>query len=71
MDVISTPVTPKPADSQRQEEMGRSLPFTLSLGLSPMLLLLAQLWAGASMVMGVLCKERWVCKCWCCKTALT
>ena len=34
MDVISTPVTPKPADSGRQEEMGKSLPFARSPGLS-------------------------------------
>lgn len=61
--MISTPVTPKPADSWRQE-MGKPLPFALPPGLMSTLLLLAQPWAGASTVMGGLCaEERWVWKC--------
>lgn len=47
MALISTPVTPRPADVQRQEEMGKSLSFPLCLGLSCMLLLLLQPWAWA------------------------
>lgn len=44
--------------------MGKLLLFALSPGLTSTLLLLAQPWAGASMMMGGPgTEERWVCKC--------